>query len=243
MSGGSLVVSLHDLHPGSLEKIQNQVEVLTRLGVKNFSILAIPHYHHEKPLAEDAKCLAWLSERQNLGDDIVLHGFFHDRKDRRGGSVFYTKLYTAGEAEFHDLPNQEARKRLEAGLSLWKRQGWYASGFIAPGWLMPEEQDELLKDLNFSYTTRLRGFKKLRGGVFTPSQSLCYSTRAIWRRMASLGWNQWLGSKARTWPLARLSLHPNDFSYPFIRRQICRWVELTLAEGRTPLTYAQYAAL
>jgi len=126
---------------------------------------------------------------------------------------------------------------------LWKKRGWATNGFIAPGWLMPEEQDGILKDLGFQYTTRLRGYQNLAKSQFTPSQSLCYSTRALWRREVSLGWNGWLGSRARGWKLARLSLHPNDFRYPRIRRQICRWVELALAEGRESITYAKYATL
>jgi len=238
-----LVVSLHDLHPGSLPQVREQVEVLGSLGVKSFSILAVPFFHQEKELARDEKTLAWLDERARAGDDIVLHGFFHDRHDRQGGSYFHTKVYTAGEAEFLDLPDSQVRERISQALVLWKERGWATDGFIAPGWLMPEVQDRILRGMGFQYTTRLRGFTRLKTSRFTASQSLCYSTRANWRRIASLGWNAWLGWRVRGCELARLSLHPNDFCHPRIRRQICRWVELTLAEGREPITYAKYAAL
>lgn len=240
-----LIVSLHDFHPGSREAIQEQVAFCETLGVKRFSILAIPEYHHGKALPSDEDSLRWLDERHAAGDDVVLHGYYHDRADRAGeGSYFYTKLYTANEAEFLDLSEKEVASRLEKGSRLWREREWKLEGFIAPAWLMPHEQDGLLRELGFTYTTRLKGVHALRKEAsFTPSQSLCYSTRALWRRWASCLWNPLLFRRLRGGGLIRLSLHPNDLKYPAIRRQVGELLERALAEGYQPVSYAEYVAL
>jgi predicted deacetylase len=239
-----LIVSLHDYHPGTQPAVREQVETLAAWGVRNFSILAVPHFHHGKSLRDNAATRAYLGERQAAGDDLVIHGYYHDLAGQGGGSWFWTKLYTAGEAEFHDLSDGEARHRLTRALAIWEENGWRADGFIAPAWLMPEEQDVILKRMNFTYTTRLKYFQNLRTLRVTPTQSLCYSTRAAWRRAASLRWNRWLFARLlKKKNVIRLSLHPNDLRFEPLRLQIRGIVETALANGYEPITYAAYARL
>ncbi|MDR0534349.1 MAG: polysaccharide deacetylase family protein [Verrucomicrobiales bacterium] len=237
-----LIVSLHDYHPGSHAAIKEQIETLNIWGVKNVSILVVPHYHHQKATKDSASSLAYLGERQAANDDLVVHGYYHDRVGQGSGSFFWTKLYTANEAEFLDLSDGEVRHRLTRALTLWEEQGWKPEGFIAPAWLMPEEQDVILKRMNFTYTTRLKYFQNLRNLQKTETQSLCYSTRAKWRRDVSLRWNKWLFARLlKTKDVIRLSLHPNDLKFEPIKLQIQDIVETALTEGYQPLTYAAYA--
>ncbi|MDR1305436.1 MAG: polysaccharide deacetylase family protein [Verrucomicrobiales bacterium] len=239
-----LIVSLHDYHPGTHAAVREQVATLTAWGVRNFSILAVPHFHHQQSLRASPPSLAWLGERQAAGDDLVIHGYYHDLVGQGGGAFFWNKLYTAGEAEFHDLSAGEARHRLTRALTLWEEHGWRATGFIAPAWLLPEAQDELLRRLNFTYTTRLQYFLQLRTRRVTPTQSLCYSTRAAWRRAVSLRWNRWLFARLRqTRAVIRLSLHPRDLHFAPLKAQIRGLVETALTEGYQPVTYAAYANL
>jgi uncharacterized protein len=239
----SFIVSLHDFHPGSRELISAQVDLLQQWGVKNCSILVIPHYHHGKRTRDDQKSLDYLNQRHQAGDDLVLHGYYHDRSGNKGGSYFLTQLYTANEAEFLDLSDGEMRHRIELGRKLWEEQGWPLHGFIAPGWLMPGEQDKLLKRLGFDYTTRLGRFTQLQKNRQHNSQSLCYSTRAAWRRGLSAFWNPALFWHLRRTETIRLSLHPNDFTWPALKLQIQETVEMALAEGFEPITYRDYAKM
>ena len=73
----------------------------------------------------------------------------------------------------------------------------------------------LLAELGFAYTNRLRDIVPLGRGDLAPiaSQSLCYSTRAGWRRLASALWNKQLFGKLRETNLVRLSLHPRDLEF------------------------------
>jgi hypothetical protein len=242
MSQRFLVISLHDFHPGSLERIEEQRLFLKELGIDRFSVLVVPEFHHGAATFESPEALNWMRARVDEGADLVLHGYYHDRVDRDGGSFFWTRLYTAGEAEFLDLPDEEALARLRRGRALWEARGWPLSGFIAPGWLMPREQDALLKELGFKWTVRLRSFKDLGGGNEIQAPSLCYSTRAAWRRAASRMWNPLLFSRLKQRALMRLSLHPDDLKGSAMRRQIRLLIEKALRQGRKPLRYADFIA-
>ncbi|MDX6767502.1 MAG: polysaccharide deacetylase family protein [Candidatus Methylacidiphilales bacterium] len=238
-----LVVSLHDFHPGSLDLIGRQVEELAAWGVGQTSILVVPHFHRERTTASDPASLAFLERCASGGHDLVLHGYYHQQAGHELATLFWSAFYTSGECEFVDLSEGEAKHRIEWGRRLWDERGWPLHGFIAPAWLMPEKHDHLLRRLGFLYTTRLRAFKVLPKALEVASQSLCYSTRSWWRRSASFQWNPVLFSRLRGKPLLRLSLHPRDLEYPELRMQIREIVEMALADGYQPITYAAYAQM
>lgn len=238
----SLIVSLHDFHPGSREAIGEQVAFFHGLGVNRFSILVVPDFHHAGKITGDAGSLRFLEQRQIAGDDLVLHGFFHDRRGLPDGSLFWTRLYSANEAEFFDLEDGFCEERLKEGSAIWTEQGWDLKGFIAPGWLMPARQDAILARLGFSYTTRLKEIVSLRPGQSVRSQSLCYSTRSWWRRPVSRMWNRWLYGRLRGKDVIRLSMHPDDLRHEKIRLQIASLVRMALANGYQALSYADYVS-
>ena len=246
-SARTLIVSLHDAHPGSREAIAEQIGFLAERGVRAASILVVPDFHHGAPLAKEPAFCDAVSAWQSGGHEIVLHGYFHDRRDsprENLATLFWTRLYTSREAEFLDLPLDEARVRLRRGRELFADRGWNARGFIAPAWLMAPHLPALLAELGFTYTNRLRDLVPLSrtGPRSIPSQSLCYSTRAGWRRTASAVWNKQLFGKLRETNLIRLSLHPRDLEFPLLRRQIDQIVRAALKRGFAPSTYADYVA-
>lgn len=243
----SLIVSLHDAHPGSHAAITEQVAFLAGYGITRSSILVVPEFHHEGSLTQDAAFCASVSGWQTAGHELVLHGYFHDRKEsppERLSTIFWTRLYTNREAEFLDLPRVTAEARLEKGRALFAAQGWRTTGFVAPAWLMAEDMPELLAEMGFAYTTRLREIVPLGPGANRPipSQSLCYSTRAGWRRLASCVWNKQLYGRLRETDLIRLSLHPRDLEFPLIRRQLDQILRASLKRGFQPTTYGDYVA-
>jgi uncharacterized protein len=241
----SLIVSLHDTHPGSWKDISEQLDFLQNLGIGRCSILLVPAFHHEHgPCCWNEELCSALSARQDAGYDLVLHGYSHDRQGQTDTlkNLFWTRLYTNREAEFLDLPEAAAQSRIEEGLTLFKQHGWTPNGFIAPAWLMAPHLPALLHKMGFHYTNRLTELIPLDGRPSIPCQSLCYSTRAAWRRTASLAWNRHLFSRVRHNALMRLSLHPHDLHFETIRQQIAEILKTALHEGFQPTTYAEYAA-
>jgi predicted deacetylase len=244
----TLIVSLHDAHPGSAPAIEEQLAFLAAYGIRAASILVVPNFHHGAPVAKDAAFCDAVSKWQAGGNEIVLHGYFHDRRESPRetlGTLFWTRLYTNREAEFLDLPAEEARIRLRRGRELFAEKGWNARGFIAPAWLMAPPVTGLCAELGFAYTNTLRELIPLhptgaRSAI--ASQSLCYSARSAWRRVASGAWNRKLFGKLRETNLIRLSLHPHDLEFPLLRRQIDQIVRASLKRGFEPATYADYVA-
>jgi predicted deacetylase len=248
--GKRLVVSLHDVHPGSREAIAAQREALTAWGVPRRSLLVVPRFHHG-PGCDEPAFAAAVREWQGEGDEVVLHGFHHDRLGRKDalGSLFWTRLYTNREAEFLDLTASETVALVAEGRGLFAAAGFAPPvGFIAPAWLMGPEVLPTLRDAGFQHTTTLKDFLSLRRGGLerggsVASQSLCWSTRAAWRRAVSLLWNRWLASRSWENRLLRVSLHPDDLLHVTIRKQIERLVKTALDRGFEPITYSDYASL
>jgi hypothetical protein len=243
----SLIVSLHDAHPGSRGAIAEQVAFLAAYGITRSSILVVPEFHHSGSLFADKAFCETVSGWQAQGHEIVLHGYFHDRKEsprEKLSTLFWTRLYTNREAEFLDLPRETARLRLEKGRALFASLGWRATGFVAPAWLMADGLTNLLAEMGFLYTTRVGEITPLRPGAnrITSSQSLCYSTRAAWRRFASGVWNKHLYGRLRETDLVRLSLHPRDLEFSLMRRQIDQILRASLKRGFQPTTYGDYVA-
>jgi predicted deacetylase len=246
-SAKSLIVSLHDAHPGSHAAIAEQIAFLAQYGIDRGSILVVPEFHHCGSVLQDKAFCEAITTWQERGHEIVLHGYFHDRQESppdKLSTLFWTRLYTNREAEFLDLPDATARLRLERGRSLFASQGWRVRGFVAPAWLMAPNLIGLLAELGFAYTTRLREIIPLSPGVNQPaaSQSLCYSTRAAWRRLGSAVWNKRLYGRLRDTNLIRLSLHPRDLEFPLLRRQIDQILRASLKRGFQPTTYGDYVA-
>ncbi len=247
-SAKSLIVSLHDAHPGSHAAIAGQVSFLAGYGISQSSILVVPEFHHDGSLRRDEPFCRAVSAWQEAGHELVLHGYYHDRLESppdRLATLFWTRLYTNREAEFLDLPRETARARLEHGRALFTALGWRTTGFVAPAWLMAEGLPDLLAGMGFTYTTRLREIVPLpaeAGRPTVPSPSLCYSTRAPWRRFASAVWNKYLFGRLRETNLVRLSLHPRDLEFPLIRRQVDQILRASLKRGFQPTTYRDYVA-
>ena len=245
-----MVVSVHDVSPATREVCDQMLQALAKLDVTRTSLLVVPNHHHRGHFLDDPIFCRWLAERASEGHELVVHGYFHQRAARSGESWrdrFLTKVYTASEGEFYDLPGPEAAALLARAKSDFTRfREQYAPGlpppvgFIAPAWLLGADAGAAVREAGFGYTTRLTSFENLRTGEITRSQSLVYSPRNAWRRVVSRGWNAWLARSLRRNPLFRLGLHPPDFHFPALWRQIERLIASARAE-RADLTYAAWS--
>lgn len=239
-----LIVSLHDVHPGSLDYIRDQVQFLESLGVLPLSLLIVPYYHQKLKISDCRDTVSWLQERQAKGDEMVLHGYYHQRVEQKTSlnNWFWTRLYTQNEAEFYDLNKKEASDRIDQGRCLLQEVGLITKGFIAPAWLMSHDVFRVIFEKKFNYTNTISKifFASLYHSKIetVESRSLCYSTRAKWRQTTSLLWNGQLGKRVRTKNLIRLSLHPQDLTFSHIRRQVEIFLKSVIDQGVNPITYS-----
>ena len=236
----ALVVSLHDVSPHTWEPCQR---ILAALDVP-VSLLVIPDHHGRGHFLKDTTFCEWLRARVAAGDEVVMHGYTHQRATRAGESLaarIITRNYTAGEGEFFDLGFAEARGLVAKSREEFRAIGVEPSGFIAPAWLLSAEGERALRELGVGYTTRLRSVTALQRGDEWQSQSLCWSVRATWRRAVSLAWNASLFHRLESAELMRIAIHPVDIAHPRIWEQIARFIAAA-ARLREPMTYERYVA-
>lgn len=239
MSGRSLIVSLHDVAPATWETSRQIMDEVQQCGIRACSLLVVPDYHGRGSSMQHRSFVEWLQELEEAGNEIVLHGYFHQRP-RRGGeswfNQFLTRVYTQDEGEFFDLDYEEAKRRITAAREEFEAAGLKPHGFIAPAWLLGNEAERAARDAGLEYTTRINSVTDLRSGDTFGSRSLVYSVHNEWRRQASLCWNAALAQLSKTQSLVRLSIHPVDHSYPAIWHQIRQFLK-AMQSDRTPITY------
>ena len=235
----ALVVSLHDVSPQTRVECAEILAELAGLGVAKCSLLVIPDHHRRGHFLADAECCAWLRAQAQAGHELVMHGYYHERKRRAGESVaakLTTRFYTANEAEFYDIGHDAAKVLVERAREDFRQLGVEPQGFIAPAWLLSTEAVVPLLELGCGYTTRLGGVVDFKSGRVFHSQSLVWSVRSAWRRQASRVWNPLLFHRLAANPLLRISIHPVDLQHAQIWRQIRALITRALAD-REPLTY------
>ncbi|MBS0658885.1 MAG: polysaccharide deacetylase family protein [Verrucomicrobia bacterium] len=247
----SFVVSLHDVSPHTCAACATMLRDLAAWGVARTSLLVVADHHRRGHFLADPDFCRWLAECARAGHELVVHGYYHRRERRPGESTrdrFVTRIYTADEGEFYDLPRAAAAELLARALDDFARfRREYApeltapGGFIAPAWLLGDEARAAVIAAGFGYTTTLRAVEDLARGRSHSSQSLVYSPRNAWRRVVSLGWNALLFRRLAANPLMRLGVHPPDLQHAALWRQIGRLTRRAV-EDRTPCTYAEWVA-
>jgi len=233
-----LVVSIHDVHPSSFQAAQNQVSFCETLGIQRFSILVVPDVHMRNPFESCSGLVRWLRARQEDGDEIVLHGFYHlnDSGITSAKTWFCNRIYCANEAEFLDLDFDTALLRVVRGRQRLMEEGLYPAGFIAPAWLINDEVIQAVFHAGFSYTNTVDSILCASGRAIY-SRSLCYSARAAWRRAGSVAWNSLLWRLKHRSEVVRISLHPRDLEVAAFRSQISSILRGVNELGFTPTTY------
>jgi predicted deacetylase len=238
-SARSLIVSLHDVAPATWEKSRNIISDLHQRGIRTCSLLVVPDYHHAGSSFQNSGFVSWLRDLEQSGNEVVIHGYFHQRPRRPNESAFgqfVTRIYTQGEGEFYDLPYDEARQRITSAREQFEAVGLRPHGFVAPAWLLGSDAERAARDCGMEYTTRLTSVVDLRSGDTFASRSLVYSVRNEWRRSVSMCWNALLAQISRSEPLARFSIHPVDYDHRQVWNQICRLIA-GMQSNRTPTTY------
>jgi predicted deacetylase len=233
-----LVVSIHDVHPSSFAAVRAQVALCESLGVSRFSILVVPDFHGEEPFDRCEDLVTWLRTREESGDEIVLHGFYHLNTEDIASlpGWFWNRIYTTNEAEFAGIDLEIASYRIDRGRQRLLNAALHPVGFIPPAWLMNAEVARAVFEMGFSYTNTINSLIAASGKTIY-SRALCYSARSGCRRNASLVWNSLLWRLKEGDDLIRLSLHPADFMHFSLREQISAILRRAIEIAYIPTTY------
>jgi len=91
-----IVVSLHDIAPSTQQIANTIISELAHRGVRVCSLLVVPDYHHEGLFTADRQFVSWLRGLEAEGNEIVIHGYFHERPRRAKETLrdkFLTRLH------------------------------------------------------------------------------------------------------------------------------------------------------
>jgi uncharacterized protein len=239
---------LHDVAPDRWEactRVLREVQELARRCEVELpvTLLVVPQWHGAAATPEPY--LWWLRRLVRKGHEIALHGLTHrdDGPAPRGLlQRLQRRFYTAGEGEFAALERAPAAARLADARAWAHRHGLAATGFVAPAWLLSRGSWDALADAGFGYTCTLTRLVALPGRSALDAPAITFSTRAAWRRRASVWWARWQSARSRSAQVLRLELHPDDCAHAAVRRCWTRLLERELRR-RAPLRLAEAAAL
>ncbi len=232
-------VEVHDVAPPTWRLCQRLVDWLDARGVGPLALLVVPYYHRVSPTIGDRPFLDWLADRRARGDELVLHGYVHLDESPAGGGVamrLARRWLTAGEGEFAALGHDEAARRLQAGLELFRDAGWPRPGFVPPAWLAGAQARSAIDDSGVAYLAMRNTVRVVPGNRCVRAPAVAWSMRSRPRRLTSLAVNA-LRALQRPSNL-RVALHPADAlrsdGFARVRHQTHR-----LIAGRRLVTLAE----
>jgi len=234
---GAAVVAVHDVSPATWRECRELFAMLEHCGVRCASLLVIPDYHHRAPAPRDAQFLRALEARMGTGDELVLHGFFHlDESDppRSVRAFVERRLLTRSEGEFAALSEEDASRRISAGIAMFDSLGWPLAGFVPPAWLMSAGTRDAIDACGhrFSYASVKNGLYLLPEWRFIGTANLCYSATSAARRAYSRLAIAMEQRHADIDTLLRITLHPQDAREPAVLRHWARVIAAVAATRR-----------
>ena len=240
-----MAVAVHDVSPATWSECRELFAMLDDVGAAPLSLLVIPNYHHRAMASADRSFVKAMEARLARGDELVLHGYFHldeAAAPRTPRAWFERRMLTRAEGEFAALDKTEAASRIERGVALFEQLGWPLAGFVPPAWLLGDGTRHALVRCRhrFDYVTVRGGMFHLPQWTFERTANLCYSPDTALRRSASAALIRNELRRARSTPLLRISLHPQDVRAPGVLEHWRRLVADALAT-RVPLTKREWA--
>lgn len=232
-----LVVSVHDVAPGTATACRAWARDLDRLGVPA-SLLVIPGPWRGPSILHDAETAVWLHRRVEAGDEVLQHGWLHDSVP--GGPHWRQvvgKVVARGSAELVALDEDEAVRRLQRGREVLDRVGFTVNGFTPPGWLASPGSLQALRRLGFRYTTSHIGIHPLPAGPVIRAPALSHRPGGRGERVAVELLTRLSRRAAAAGRGVRIAVHPADRERPSLVDATLRAIAEVVVLGAVPRTY------
>lgn len=202
----SLHLSIHDVTPGTLERVAGLVRRLERHGLPKATLLVIPG------AGWDAPALARLGELAAAGHPLAGHGWTH-RAARIGGP--YHRLHSAlvsGPVAEHLGLDAHGIAALIRGCHAWFRAHDLPVPelYVPPAWAMGRIPRSWLAKLPFRRYEYARGIYDARLGRFTPLPVIGFEAEGNLRAGILRAWNRVNRWAAPRLGGLRIAIHPHD---------------------------------
>lgn len=224
------VVSIHDVMPETLPRVQEILRLLERMAVHPATLLVVPG---RKWPQKDIACVKSL---QRSGCDLAGHGWRH-RAGQKTSSWhrLHGLLLSRNEAEHLSLPPQEIAGKIRACYNWFGDTGLaLPSLYVPPAWAMGPMPRQLLADLPFRLFETQWGVYDAFAGVSVPMPLAGYMADTP-LRSGVLRISNLCNRRLFPGPL-RIAIHPQD-----LRLAMARDVERDLSRTRRFLRYSDIA--
>ena len=213
-----LLVAVHDVTPAHADALHQVYALLDQLGITRYALLVVPDWHGAWPLDRHGAFVDDLLRRQADGAEIFLHGWRHDEVGMRRTLVQHVRVAgrTAAEAEFRIIPPDEAERRMDRGLELFRQLGLEPLGFIPPAWLHGPGALAQLRARGLGYTEGFWWILRVADGARRFAPAFSWSTAASWRSQLTAGIATLRHHAPWAQPLVRVAIHPPDVLIPVI---------------------------
>ena len=238
----SLIVSLHDVAPGSAETSRRWMELFDERNLA-VSLLVIPGLWNGTELLADEQFQKWLTQVSSSSHEVVLHGLHHQMIEEPSTSslkLISGRLFARGCQEFWALSKADAKALVSDGLNKLSSLGFKPSGFIAPGWLASAGTTQAISEIGFSYTTSHLLISDLLFEKRHFAPVVCQRPNAPTTRLVML-MTTLLAEilMALRLPL-RIAVHPEDLHDAKLRKLILKIISRAVVNGYQSVTYDQF---
>jgi uncharacterized protein len=235
MDAPKLLIALHDVSPAHRARLERAERLLAGLGITQMTYLLVPDFHGRTRADASPKFMAWCRAERPYRVQWFLHGYFHDQRLEACDIAhrptllerLATTFTTAGEAECVRLGAETLRRRLRAGIEVFKDCiGSLPEGFVAPAWLFNRHLVPALKELQFEFTESHRRVVHVTSGRELVTPVVTWATRTWLRRHGSLAAAALARYLCRNHSIVRVALHPYDFDHASTVASISRTLEV-----------------
>lgn len=235
-----VLVTIHDVAPPLMPKVERLWEMCAKHRVKP-GLLVVPDWHGAWPIENDVRCVMWVRQRAEEGAEVFLHGERHDEvgSPRRLTDQVRAFGRTNREGEFLTLNREQARARIDRGLTRLRELGLTPIGFVPPAWLARPDTHVAVREAGLSVSEDDGAVYAFRIGRVIDSPVVRWSSRGAVRAYGSVVQAKLRWALQRGNGLVRIALHPADLDHPATARS----VEETLERWIGAYGSANYASL
>jgi hypothetical protein len=201
------LVSIHDVMPSTLDKVDTIVGTLKQYGIHTATLLVVPG----KPWQENE--IDQLRQYAQQGFELAGHGWHH-HVTRYGGLAhrLHGLIISKNVAE-HLALDSAGISRLIEQCHAWFKQHDLPSPhlYVPPAWAMGKISRSRLRRLPFRYFEYFSGIYDSKLNVFERIPMVGYEADAWVRAPFVAMWNRLNFIGAQYQQRLRFSIHPNDF--------------------------------
>lgn len=215
------LVSIHDVMPDTLPRVQKLITGLQDLGVDKLTLLVVPGKNWS------AQDLQTLKSWQEQGLKLAGHGWTHQASKPR---TLYHRLHSlllSRLAAEHLSLQREQIARLMSECFQWFDQQNLAPPtlYVPPAWALGSLPRAQLASLPFAQVELLDGVVACQSNTLRRLPLTGYEADTAWRAFSLGMWNRWNLRRAKSSgkPL-RIGIHPYDEEYR-LREQMMEQVQ------------------